>query len=608
MRRAAQLLVPAFLIAPLLILASCDDDSGPAEPPAEFGGVYLLRYTLNNDPLEISCSATGTSTILQSGSTFTGTFAQTGECTSPVGSEDFSGEGLITNGSVSGTQVHFEVEECRFDGTVVGTPPNGGSGDVRCTFADDGLTFEMEGNWAVTEGVASVTISPDPVMLPVGESVQLSAALHGPDGGLLADRSVVWESSQPSVVEVDATGLVSAANPGTATVTATSVPIYPLEEPVSAEAGASARIRFVSIEAGVAHTCGLGGGGMAFCWGWNSDGQVGAGSVGGVELEPRLVSGGMTFRSVSPGFLHTCGIVEPEGGYCWGSNMGGALGDGSGQSTPTPVPISGGGGLDEVVAGTYMSCGMVSMGPRYCWGSNDSGQLGIGMVGGPDQPTPVEMTGAGGIVFISLTKSPSGGGTHACGFEINFSSEPNGRCWGQGVLGEIGNGDTQNCGDPELVLGGLQFVAISAGFGHSCGITPEGDAYCWGYQISGALGTGVTEPAVQTTPVPVAGGHKFESISAGDHFTCAVATDGKAWCWGWGGSNQLGNGQAVDRLEPALVAGGLTFESVSSGSGYACGMATDRYAYCWGANGFGQLGTGDQQARATPTRVGLQEW
>lgn len=595
----------ALLLAPALLLPACDDDPGPAEPPAEFGGVYMLRYTLDNDLLEITCSARGTSNILQSGSTFTGTFEQTGECVSAAGSEDFSGTGLITNGSVSGDQVQFDVEECRFEGAVVGNPPNGGSGDVLCTFADDGLTFEMEGDWAVTRGVASVAISPDPIVVPVGQTVQLSVELLGPGGEQFADRSVVWESSQPNLVDVDERGVVSGLNPGMATVTATSVPVYPLEEAVAGEVEASTRIQFMSVEAGVAHTCGVSFGGVALCWGWNSDGQVGTGSFGGSELLPRRVDAGLRFQAVSPGYLHTCGVLEPEGGYCWGSNMGGALGDGSGQSTPTPVPVAGGQGLDEVVAGTYMSCGMESMGGRYCWGSNDSGQLGIGTVGGPDQPTPVEMSGHP-LVFISVAKSPTGSGTHACGFHMNFFGEPNGHCWGQGVLGELGNGGTEDCGEPELVLGDLRFLAISAGFGHSCGITQDLEAYCWGYQISGALGTGVTEPAVQPTPVAVAGGLKFESISAGDHFTCAVDQGGQAWCWGWGGMGQLGNGLSLDRLEPTLVAGGLRFNSISTGSGYACGMATDGYAYCWGENGYGQLGTGDRQARATPTRVGLQ--
>ena len=594
----------AFVLALAVLLPSCNDDSGPAGPVPDFAGTFLLRYTMGNAALEITCAARGTATVNQSGSTFTGTYEQTGECTGPGASEDFSGAGLITGGSVSGTRVQFDVEECRYQGTLVGNPANGASGDVHCSFSEDGFSFELDGDWAVTLGVASLTVSPDPLGIILDDTVHLSATLRGPDGEELAERAVTWESADPSIVTVDAAGRAERVGLGDVPITATSIPLYPLEEAVTGEVVAEGGLRFVSVETGVDHTCGVTTGGRALCWGWGADGQLGTGEQTFVAPLPVQVAGGFAFKSVSPGFLHTCGIREPEGGYCWGSNLGGALGDGTGQPSAVPVAIDGGGGFDEVVAGTYMSCAMESMGGRYCWGSNDSGQLGIGSIGGPNQLSPVEVLDAGGFTTWSVTRSPTGGGAHTCGLQM---WENDLYCWGQGTLGELGNGGTEDHGTPQLVVGDLDFTSVSSGFGHSCGIAEGGDAYCWGYAISGALGTGSTEPVIQPTPVPVTGGIKFESVSAGDHFTCGVATGGEAYCWGWGGSNQLGNGEAVDRLEPTPVAGGLVFTSISAGSGYACGMANSGRAYCWGANGRGQLGTGDQQGRATPTLVGLQK-
>lgn len=70
--------------------------------------------------------------------------------------------------------------------------------------------------------VATVTVSPEELTLPVGESHQLTATTRDDAGNQLNGRSVTWATTQPAVATVSTTGLVQGVGPGSTTVTATS--------------------------------------------------------------------------------------------------------------------------------------------------------------------------------------------------------------------------------------------------------------------------------------------------------------------------------------------------------------------------------------------------
>ena len=81
-------------------------------------------------------------------------------------------------------------------------------------------------------------------------------------------------------------------------------------------------------------------GGLAFCWGDNSLGQLGDGTTGSTA-EPTAVSGVIRFANLSPGYLHTCGVAVAGIAYCWGDNNGGELGNGSTSPSRVPVKVAG---------------------------------------------------------------------------------------------------------------------------------------------------------------------------------------------------------------------------------------------------------------------------
>lgn len=101
----------------------------------------------------------------------------------------------------------------------------------------------------------------------------------------------------------------------------------------------------VSLSLDGGHGCGLQADGTAWCWGFNSRGQLGNGDLTvGATSTPVAVVGELAFASISAGFRHTCGVTTGGVTYCWGANAQGQLGAGVPRSTgevASPMKVSG---------------------------------------------------------------------------------------------------------------------------------------------------------------------------------------------------------------------------------------------------------------------------
>lgn len=148
------------------------------------------------------------------------------------------------------------------------------------------------------------------------------------------------------------------------------------------------------IAVGTDVSCAIVQGGAAWCWGYNNTGQLGNAEPAGKRTAPAQVTGldaGVTDISVT--WSHVC-AVKSGAAFCWGLNSNGQLGNGAiSVKAITPTAVSGlGSGVTAVAAGNAHSCGLAS-GKTLCWGRNQVGQLGNRTAGG-QSPVPVPVVGA----------------------------------------------------------------------------------------------------------------------------------------------------------------------------------------------------------------------
>lgn len=376
----------------------------------------------------------------------------------------------------------------------------------------------------------------------------------------------------PGSYDLTVTGVASVGNRST-----------PLVLTVSPSGGGTA----MAVAVGGLHACALAGAGAAYCWGSNTLGQLGNGTIANGTWTPSAVAGGLRFSAIAAGGEgHTCAMTSSGAAYCWGGDYYGALGNGSsGGSSNSPIPVAVLGDLSfsslALGPGAH-SCGLIGSGAAYCWGANYYGGLGDGSQA--DKSTPVAVSG--GLTYTSLAP----GGQHTCALTIAGEAF----CWGLNGFGQLAtassalescmvNGFPAVCSTRPLPVstpGGLPFVALASGESHTCALASSGAAYCWGRNLSGQLGDGSTTN--RSVPVAVSGSARFTRIGGGSHHTCGITGSGAAYCWGSNSYGQLGDGSTTNSPVPVAVAGGLTFKSIDGGIFVTCGLATADVVYCWG--------------------------
>jgi alpha-tubulin suppressor-like RCC1 family protein len=420
------------------------------------------------------------------------------------------------------------------------------------------------------------------------------------------------------------------------------------------------------------------------CWGTGNDGQLGDGAYSKSAIPVAVVStSGSGFltgvASLTSGGDGYCALLISGGVDCWGRGDSGELGNGGFSNSAIPVAvvsISGSGfltGFVSLTSGGDGYCALLISGGVDCWGRGTNGKLGNGIsyndtsFGSAIPVAVVSTSGSGlltGVAFLTssgygysalLTSGSvdywgdvyiSNGSSAESAIPIavvsatgsglltgvaTFTSGNDGYCalltsgsvdcWGNGTLGELGNGYYASSAIPIPVVstsgaGPLTGVA-SLAFDHYngyCALLTSGQVDCWGFGFFGHLGNGTF--ASSTIPVEVVSTSGLGPLTgvavlaSHDNGYCALFTSGSVDCWGYGPNGELGNGSYSDSAKPVAVVlpsgsgilSGIVSVTSGASSGY-CALLNSGGVDCWGNGVQGALGDNLYLNSDIPTAV-----
>jgi alpha-tubulin suppressor-like RCC1 family protein len=429
----------------------------------------------------------------------------------------------------------------------------------------------------------------------------------------------------------------------TATVTPSSGPIAGgTEITITGDGIKPGNTAFKSMSSSLYHTCAISEDNEVYCWGLGASGQLGNGDVADSSVPVRVLTsdddpdsalpGGVAIEFIAAGVSNTCAATASDI-YCWGADSYGKLGNGgtTGSVTkPTKVfddaddpqsKLTASGTVTDLTAGAHFVCAVKDNYFIYCWGDGQYGALGNNASASSSLPVrTVQGAIASDVVHISA------GGLHTCYSAANNEIW----CWGYGYYGQIGDGTTyQTSMRPYKVQtnadsassqlpSGVDILAVSSGYYHTCVLASDGAAYCWGRNLEGQLGTnngtvlGQNPRArkvrnyAENTDSELPAGVKFVSLASGKYHSCALGDDDNIYCWGRGTGGQLGDGapytsgtairvrKDADDTRSALPASATINFLVAGDS--SCAVTEYDGTYCWGVGSDGQMGNGTTTA------------
>ena len=267
-------------------------------------------------------------------------------------------------------------------------------------------------------------------------------------------------------------------------------------------------------------------------------------------------------------------------------------------------------------------CGISAEGALQCFGSSSSGALGNGK---NEDKAGISTIPGSDWAYVSA------GSGQTCAIKKDSSLW----CWGDNTYNTVNPSKTKVITTPFKIAG--KWKSVSVGSGYVLAIDTTGKAYGWGLDESistdaasgGSIGSGKPMcynpikkqfckdaqdyQRIEKKPVPVAGGRKWASLSAGQSISCGVeAGTNKGYCWGYTTGEAFMRGSPETNTPKLIDASKWAMVKVDLGGNIRCGIKTDGSLWCWGRGDFDcgfalddkcPLGDGSIKNSAVPVKV-----
>jgi alpha-tubulin suppressor-like RCC1 family protein len=258
-----------------------------------------------------------------------------------------------------------------------------------------------------------------------------------------------------------------------------------------------------SVTTSFAHACALLSDASLYCWGRNEEGELGQddstppmdnGAIADALTPVALPGNDWSWADAGDGF--TCGIRLDGTLWCWGRNSQFQLGTEPAGQVRRPIQVGADTDWLRVDAGQHYAFAIKQDHSLWCWGLNTASGTGGGFPLGIDTDRLEAPTRLGAATdWVTFAASVF----HTCA--VNRAGEL--WCWGRTIEGQLGIAELEPRTSPVAVATDIAGVALS--WFNTCALSKTGRVLCTGKNDYGQIGNASTERPLRFTDVtPIA--------------------------------------------------------------------------------------------------------